>query len=411
MKGQSLAYALPTSHALLHSNRVKAIDIVRGFIMCLMALVHCQEYVGISRKSNLYWNDPLWQPSSLFDYARHLLISTVASGGFFFLMGIGVVFLWYARQKQGWALNKTLRYLLLRGLLLIILQFTVLAVFECLTEQKIFIYVGVLSSLGVCMIFASLLLFLIQKISIINYCKHVKYIIPVIIILSILSYNYLSVIYLVKNSLDPSIWQRIFLVGGKLNFLGIPININFTPLPWFSAVAFGLFMGHFIIDYKGKAWDIMTYIGLLFITVFILLRVASSQGFGSMGEYKDLMNTRLDIESLFSLTKYPPSICYYLWSLGINMTLLALLKKVEKYMPLFLKLFEPLQVFGKSALFFFVCHWFIYFGLSLLIPHPLNNTWTLLGTWVLGLMMLYYCCAGYYAFKIKKNSSSIWRMF
>ncbi len=112
MRPQSLT--LITEHPVIKTNiRVSAIDIVRGLIMALMALAHCQEYICASQNHPLDWDEPSrWLFNSYFEFFQHAFISMTASGGFFMMMGIGIVLLWHAREKEGWAHLTSKRVLL-----------------------------------------------------------------------------------------------------------------------------------------------------------------------------------------------------------------------------------------------------------------------------------------------------------
>lgn len=414
MMNQTATLVLTDTHVEQTDRRVKAIDMERGLIMCLMALSHCQEYICIGRKGNFYWKDPVWQSTSLFEFLGHAFISLVASGGFFFMMGMGLVFLWRSRLREGWSPGKIMRYLITRGLLLITVQFTILQLFECVTEQKIFVYAGVLCSLGVCMMAAAVVLFTTEKLSRIEFFARMKiyYVVPLLFVIAIPWFVHVETMALVSAGAQPSTWQTFFLLGGRYNLSGLSININFTPLPWFTAVAFGLIMGRFVATNREKSWRVFGYLSALFLGAWFLLRLAINAGWFTFGDYKpSFIGAELTLSSLFSVSKYPPGICYYLWSLGINLGGIFLFHKAERSWPYLVKLLEPLQFFGKSALFFFVTHWFVYFGLSLFIPYKLFDVWSILGVWLIGLLMLNMMCRAFYEFKIKKAKASVWRMF
>lgn len=113
------------------SKRLGAMDMQRGMIMMLMAFSHSREYVSGDRYSNLGFNQsPTWHGNIWPDFIQQFFISTVAAGGFFMMMGVGMVFLFYARLKEGWSQEKICLYFLKRGALLIFIQLTLLQWFE-----------------------------------------------------------------------------------------------------------------------------------------------------------------------------------------------------------------------------------------------------------------------------------------
>ena len=406
-----------TSDSLLSASdsRFDAMDFQRGFIMSLMALSHCQEYVAIKRYSNESWKEsPYWLGTSLFELLNQIFISMMVSGGFFLMMGMGIIFLWEARLKQGWPLNKICRYLIIRGGLLIFLQLTILQVFEIVAERKIFFYVGVLFALGACMIVASIALYFIYKFkskSFLSFMR-IQYSIPILLIICILAISHVVARNLLLNNIQPSLWQNLLILGGKIQQAGIEISVDFTPLPWFSAVLFGLILGQIVHIHKKHKFFILGSLSTLFLSSWLLIRLAQINGIFSFGEHKIFLpNESPHIFSLFCMSKYPPSLSYFLWSFGMNLACIVFFNEIQKNSPMVSSIIKPFKVFGRSALFFFVTHWFVFYGLSLLLPQKIESLVTLILIWVLGLMMLNVMCIAYYQFKIKKAKNSFWRMF
>lgn len=71
----------------------------------------------------------------------------------------------------------------------------------------------------------------------------------------------------------------------------------------------------------------------------------------------------VSFRSFFYIIKYPPSFSYILFTISINFLFLALFgtlpEKVARRIP-------TLLVFRQSALFFYILHLFIYFGMGAL---------------------------------------------
>lgn len=148
-----------------------------------------------------------------------------------------------------------------------------------------------------------------------------------------------------------------------------------------------------------------------FLTWFIL-RTANIYGLFNFGDYKiPSGNETLNWQAYLSVSKFPPSLCCFLWSWAINLAWILMWFKLEKHFTSILVLFKPLKVYGQSALFFFIGHWFVYFGLSLLLPGKLSSFPGLAIVWLVGLMILYPLCRVWYQFKSRQNKESIWRMF
>lgn len=396
------------------SSRMSAMDIQRGFIMILMAFAHCREYVGTAYYHNLDWNaSPDWQGTSLLDLLQQILVSTIAAGGFFMMMGIGIIFLYQSRLKEGWSIEKVCRYLIMRGSLLIFLQFTLLQCFEILAEHRVYFYMGVLFSLGTCMIFSSLLLYAIYKLKSLPALASLalQYYLPLFFVITIPVLIQLMINHLQQSDIQPSWLQILLLLGGHYKN-SIEMDINFTPIPWFPAVAMGLVLGQILHTYKNKAFKIIGIISAVFLFSWLFIRLGDITGWLHNGDYKLFAaDSPFVFANLFATSKYPPSITYFLWALGINMACIVALNHLLIAAPKLLKPIQPLKIFGQSALFFFILHWLVYFGWSLLLPERYSSVWCISLIWLAGLVMLYPICKLYYAFKMQKPKESIWRMF
>ena len=55
-----------------------------------------------------------------------------------------------------------------------------------------------------------------------------------------------------------------------------------------------------------------------------------------------------------NLTKYPPSLLFILWNVGLSLVLLVLLQKVESK-----SWIKPLIVFGSVPMFFYIVHLYV----------------------------------------------------
>ena len=393
--------------------RLSAMDMQRGLIMIIMAFSHCREYVGIRYYKNNVWGSPsAWLGSSFVDLFEQMFVSTVASG-FCMMMGIGMILLCKSRLQEGWSIEKVCGYLIKRGIVLILLQLSVLQFFEIVAEQKVYFYAGVLMMLGACMIIASLCLFLTYQLKkFFQQKSHVlDYLIPTAVIIGIVSLMQIYMSNLVASHAHPSIWEMVFLVGGKFQHQ-IQFDINFTPIPWFPAVALGLIIGQMLQQHREKAFKTIGMLALSFLGAWFVIRTMNLTDFSLLGSYKlSPANHEINFASYFCTSKYPPSLAYFLWTLGFNLLCMYGFYQAEKYLPKLISLLKPINLFGQCALFFFVMHWFIYYGYSLLLEQKLRMGGSLTCLWLLGLFTLYPMCKAYREFKLTKPADSLWRLF
>jgi uncharacterized membrane protein len=105
-----------------------------------------------------------------------------------------------------------------------------------------------------------------------------------------------------------------------------------------------------------------------------------------------------------TLTKYPPSPVFFAMMLGIDLVLLSVLTRTTLAV-----ITAPLEVFGRTPLFFYLAHLYFFGAVSWLF----RSGTTLFGmylVWVAALLILYPACRWYAGFKGRRPVTSIWRL-
>jgi len=407
----------PTSVAFAHvktktqSLRLSAIDVQRGLIMVLMAFVHSREYLGLHKYGNVKMGvSPKWLGESWFD-VFYQLVEPLAAGGFFLTMGIGIYFLWQARKSCGWQAKKITHYLFTRGALMVILQLTILHFFEYLSSPQYYFYIGVLMSLGFCMMGAACCMLFIDYLQNIRRVYWSADVVIPLAGIAIIVFGTQWAMYHIDVA-HVTLGQMIAFVGGHyMTPAHIDVEIDFTPLPWFSATLFGLVVGKILYQNHQQGIVTLQKIVIGMLIAWFILRTGLLAGWFTFGDYKlPHANETLSIMSYWCFTKYPPSLGYYLWVLAINLQGIILWSRVENYSTKASNWLKPLKLFGQCALFFFLCHWFVYFGLSLLLNEKLTTPMTLLSGWLVGLIILYPLCKLFNRFKSRQEPDSFWRL-
>ena len=90
--------------------------------------------------------------------------------------------------------------------------------------------------------------------------------------------------------------------------------------------------------------------------------------------------------------KYPPSIAFTLLTVGANLAFLGAFGWISERRPLLLK---PLAVFGRTPLFFYITHLFLYLGVGLWLAPQGTSIAAMYPVWLLGLLVLFPLCLGY----------------
>ena len=367
------------------ASRLFPIDALRGLIIVLMALDHASHFVAQQHSPGEYWGGsfPVY-PNALAFLTRW--VTHLAAPGFFFLMGAGMALFASSRKRWGWSRWAITRHFLLRGALLIALQFLLVNGAWELSPGGwgLSIYVGVLYALGGAMMLGGLIWWLNPR--------------------ALLA---LTVVLLLGTELlapAPNVWSQHFSLLSRLALVpggSRELFVNYPILPWMELVTLGLAFGYGVVGNPRRAFKRAMPLGAILLLAFLLLR--APDGFGNIRPREG--NTWIDF---LNVVKYPPSITFTLLTMGLNLVLLGFLARIDGRLRRFL---QPLVVFGRVPLFFYLTHLFLYAGLgNLLTPHGTGLPVMFL-YWLLGVVILYPLCLLYGRFQDRQPPNSIARLF
>ena len=376
--------------------RISALDTHRGFIMVLMAIdhasyfiarVHSAEFWGIALPvySTAYWFWTRW-------------ITHLCAPGFFFLMGIGMILFADARRKVGWEEGRITRFFVTRGLLLIFMQLFVenpAWILGALTVNpgvmvirvgvpgggtRGMIYIGVLFALGGTMVFWAF----VRRVS--------PWFIAVISLSAILVTQFVTPSSHHAATLYPPL-LRLLLIPGHTHIW----QVFYPVVPWLGVSGLGLLFGEILKRDTRLAARVAIWVGLAFWVLFITIR--SIGGFGNLNEVPG------EWIGFLNVTKYPPSLAFLTMTLGMNLLLMGVWRWTEPYLR---GRYQPLLVFGRAALFFYLLHLWVYSLLGLFFRAG-SDLVTMYGLWLLGLVILYPISCWFNRFKGYKPVTSLWR--
>jgi uncharacterized membrane protein len=372
-------------------DRIPAIDRLRGLIMALMAIDHASYFIA-GRHPGEFWGAPL----PLYEGALPFLtrwVTHLAAPGFFFLLGVGAVLLTAARRQAGWDEGRIFRHLALRGLVLILAQHLIENLAWLLgshtkvapiggvvpgTPTEVWLNFGVLNALGAALIAAGLLARLRPWVS--------------ALIGAALIALTLSLVPSPAQVTEPFSWSARFLyIPGRTGML----QVFYPLLPWIGVAALGVGFGHELRTEGRRAVVLALPLGLLGIGIFLVSRFT---GFGAVP----------GIESpgwigLLNVTKYPPDLPFLGATLGVDLLLLFALSLLPAG-----RLARWLQVFGGTALFFYLLHLYVYLILGAGFRNGTGYGMLYAG-WGVGLLILYFACGKYGEFKRTTPADSLWR--
>ncbi len=144
----------------------------------------------------------------------------------------------------------------------------------------------------------------------------------------------------------------VLRVGGHLVLIAYPL------IPWVAVMAAGFCFGNIVILDPPQRRQWMTRIGLSLTLAFFLLR--------GMNVYGDPQPWSSQIPGMTVLSflrcmKYPPSLDFLLMTLGPAILMLAWLDRMK------FAASNPLIVFGRVPLFYFVVHLYVIHSLAVLL--------------------------------------------
>jgi uncharacterized membrane protein len=253
---------------------------------------------------------------------------------FMFTAGIGAFF-WLGRKRTKAQLSA---YLVKRGIWLIFLELTVLRF--ALTFGSGPLLITVLWGLGWAMIALALLVHLPTRV------------LAVLSIAVIALHNLADPINASQFGRAAWIWHELHEVGA-FTVHGVTTVISYPLIPWFAVMAAGYCFGPILTLDPPQRRQWMIRIGLGLTAAFVVIR--------AINIYGDPMPWSEGILSFLKCNKYPPSLDYLLMTLGPAILLLAWLDRIK------FSAANPLMVFGRAPLFYFIVHFYIIHLLAILM--------------------------------------------
>jgi uncharacterized membrane protein len=302
-------------------DRVTSIDIVRGAVMVLMAIDHVRVYAGV----------PAGGPTAAVFFTRW--VTHFCAPAFVFFAGTGT-YLYWSRVRSAATVR---RYLFTRGLLLVLLELTVIRfTWTFNVRYDRFVLAGVIWMLGWCMV---LMTPLAGRNAVV-----VGWIGVAIAALQ-------QVFGLLPHALPAAIQQRAgwiweFIYPAGYDSWPPPLAILYVIAPWFGVMAAGYGFGAILKrDPAARRRACLriglTTIGLFAIYVIVTIVMQRSQAGGN--------GVPLIFRAL-NPPKYPVSQAFLLMTLGPAITLLPFLERARG------PIAGALETLGRVPMFYYLLH-------------------------------------------------------
>ena len=305
------------------SGRIAAVDRMRGIIMIVMALDHARDYFS----PTAYAPNDLAQASAALFLTRW--ITHFCAPTFVFLAGTSAWLYWRAR---GCTRAELQRFLITRGLWLIVLELTLIDWSWTFTLFQ-FVFVQVIWAIGWSMIVLALLLWLPFRV------------IVAFGLLCVFAHDLLDGVR-AKDFGDYALLWAVLHEQYFTQWHGLQVAVLYPLLPWIGVMALGFAFGR-VLDFEPARRDaLMRRIGLAAIVLFFLLRLSNSYGEPLAWEPSP-RGALFSALALLNTSKYPPSLLYLLMTLG---PVLLLLERWRS------SLTDRIALFGRVPLFFYILH-------------------------------------------------------
>ena len=368
--------------------RIRSLDALRGAIIVLMAIDHANALIGRGRLASEMWAGewPAYAGDALAFLVR--FVTHLSAPGFFLLMGAGMALFAAARRSQGWSRGRITGFFVLRGGLLIALQFALENPawrFGQVGPPDGIVYVGVLYALGAGMVLGGLLVWF-----------------PPVVLAGISAALLLATEALLPAS--PSglpVLQALLLVPGFATVGAGGLYVLYPLLPWLGVVGLGIAFGAWVREDADRALAAAGWIGLGALALFAILRIAN--GYGNIRPW----GGRGWID-FFNLVKYPPALTFLLLTLGLDLLLLRLFTAIERTGS---NLLNALVVYGRAPLLFYLLHLYLFAGLGQWISPAGMPAAQMFLYWFGGLVILLPVCWAFGEFKQTRPVDSLWRLF
>ena len=308
--------------------RIHSVDVARGVAMVLMAIDHVRVYAGV----------PPGGPRPGVFFTRW--ITNFVAPAFAFLAGTSA----YLLGRRLGDRRALARYLVTRGLILVLLELTVIRVAWTFNfDFGHYLLAGVIWMLGWCMVLLAALIWLPTPA------------IGAFGVVVIVFHNLMDVLSpaageAIQQSSLSWLWQILYFGGPiQLGQNGPTLMVLYSIIPWIGVVAAGYAFGAVMTLEPDRRNRICVALGASAIVLFLLLR--SLDVYGDPRHWHSIGAIQAPALLRFiSTSKYPASLQFLLMTLGPMILLLPLADRARG------KIGEVFAVFGKVPMFYYLLH-------------------------------------------------------
>jgi uncharacterized membrane protein len=400
------------------TRRIDSIDLLRGVVMVVMMLDHTRDFIH----SATYQFDPtdLTQTNVALFLTRW--ITHFCAPVFVFLAGTGV----YLRIARGKSKRDLSRFLITRGLWLVVLEFTVVRFRATFNPDysSLGLMMQVIWVIGVSMIVLAALIHLPVRL------------VAGFGVLMIALHNLLDRFHVQgwrgPGSAVPGYGAKLLIIlhqafepfpiaGGRP-----PVLFVLYPLiPWIGVMAAGYAFGKIYQWDAARRQKLLLRLGTFATVLFIVLRAVNL--YGDPSRWSPQITTTFTILSFLNTTKYPPSLLFLLMTLGPAFVALAWVER-SRASGAHLESSNIrgfFVTFGRVPLFFYLLQWPTARLIAIVLHFAAGKPWrwmfgSLAGvdappsgvgfnlavvypSWLVGVLLLYPLCRWFASVKARRR--------
>ena len=384
--------------------RISSVDLLRGLVMVIMLLDHTREFVHAD--AFVFSPTDLSKTNVALFFTRW--ITHLCAPTFVFLAGTSI----YLQRLRGKSQSELARFLVTRGLWLIVLEFTVvrLAVFFNL-DYSFFGVAEVIWVFGVSMIVMAAIIYLpVWAAGAIG--------VAMIALHNLFDGVTVSPATSMAGTPPLDAWQTIWLFLHQPGFVPLldgasKLFVAYPLMPWVGVMAAGYALGAVYARESQRRRKTLYILGGAAIVLFVVIRAVNV--YGDPSPWSVQASPVFTVLSFLNTTKYPASFLFLLMTLGPALLILAATDRVNGEN----LIARILIVYGRVPLFYFILQMFVAhaFGVVLGVlagwdvgflftnfpfaadvkaPQGFGfPLWVVYVAWIAGVVLLYPVCVWY----------------
>jgi len=391
--------------------RIASIDIARGLVMVIMALDHTRDF--LDTWSRTHQPTDLTVTTPLLFFTRW--ITHFCAPAFVFLAGTSAAI----QLTRSTNPRTTRHWLLRRGLILILVEFTIMSFGMSFDPKFRFLIFEVIGTIGAGMILLSFL----SRLSI-------RWLLPITALIffghDLLPFPPPMAMAAPNSSLILPILRA--LAWSPNNFQvtsNLLILIAYPILPWLGIMLTGFITGRWFERPAREGKRLFLSAGLIALGLFIALRFLNA--YGDPDHWSVQKDHLFTILSFLNVTKYPPSLLFSLVTLGGLFLVLAAIEQPSNPVS------RILIIYGRVPLFYFIVHFYLIHLLVVLVAFaqgynlttisfgafqfgpPVTAgslpTWCIYPIWIAIAVVMYPLCRWYGRYKTSHPEKKFLRYF